>query len=171
MRRFIVLLSICAVMLIGIGARHAQPVAIAQEPMPNGVTFEPVSFAFGITLANPFDLFVARIGLDPGARFPIEESDPSEGILLVESGTVTVQVEGPISVTRGGGLDAVIADAESIGDISAAMESIATGQAVTLVAGDSAYIPGNVAGEIRNEGPEPATGSAFLVVPSQGMMG
>jgi hypothetical protein len=50
------------------------------------------------------------------------------------------------------------------------MESVASGEAVTLEAGDAAYIPGYTAGEIRNEGPEPATALGFLVFPSEGTM-
>ena len=34
---------------------------------------------------------------------------------------------------------------------------------------DAAYIPANVAGEIRNEGQEPAVRLAFLVLPPQDM--
>ena len=176
MRQFRVILSIVVVVLLGTLALRAQPVVVAQEGTPSadmameGTTFEPVSFAFGVELASPSDLVVARIGLDPGAGFPVEESDPSVGILLVESGTFTVQVEGPVSVTRGAGLGEAIAVAESTGDFSAAAEAIAEGEAVTLEAGDAAYIPGNINGEIRNDGQERAVGLGFLVVPSGGMM-
>ena|GEM_PF-6982425 len=130
-----------------------------------GVTFEPVAFAPGIDLPSPGDLFVARASLDPGAVVPIEGSDPAIGILLVESGTLTLQVEGPLMVTRGTGLGEAMATADVTGDFSSLVESVSAGQAVTLEAGDAAYIPANVAGEIRNEGQLPF--SAFETVGQQ----
>jgi mannose-6-phosphate isomerase-like protein (cupin superfamily) len=40
-----------------------------------------------------------------------------------------------------------------------------------LEAGDAAYIPANVAGEIRNEGQVRAVRLAFLVLPPEAMTG
>lgn len=176
MRRFSFLLSIVAVMLLGVAALHVSPSAVAQEAtpaaeemMPEGITFDPVAFALGVELPSPADLFVARIGLDPGTGFPLEDSDPSVGILVVESGAFTVQVEGPVSVTRGAGLAGAMATAEATWDFAAATEAIAAGEEVTLEAGDAAYIPGSVNGEIRNDGQERAVGLAFLVGPPEVM--
>ena len=176
MRRFSVLLSVVVVVLLGIMASGRHPGAIAQEATPagveiGGVAFEPVALAMGIDFPSPGDLVVVRAALDPGGVVPIEERDPALGILLVESGTLTVQLEGPMTVTRGAGLGAAMATAEATGDISALMESVPTGQAVTLAAGDAAYIPANVAGEIRNEGQERAVRLAILVFPPQAMTG
>src|SRR4051794_40303996 len=102
MRRFGVLLSVVLLVLLGLLVPPAQPVAIAQEGTPAavkiaGVTFEPVALATGIDLPSPGDLFVARAALDPGGVVPIEQGDPALGILLVESGTLTVQLEGPMT--------------------------------------------------------------------------
>ena len=91
--------------------------------------------------------------------------------MVVESGSLTVEVDGPVMVTRGAGMGEAMATAEATGDFSAMMESIAAGEVVTLAAGDAACIPGNVLGEIRNESQAPATGLAFIVYPSEGMMG
>jgi len=135
-----------------------------------GITFEPVTFASGVDLTGLSELLVVRIGLEPGRALPIDP-DPGVGILLVESGTVTVQVEAPMTVTRGAGLSEAMAAAEETGDFSTLMESIAAGEAVTLSSGDAAYIPGSVAGEIRNEGQEPAVALGFLVVPPEDMTG
>src|SRR5215217_1725328 len=159
MRRFSVLLSLVVVLLLGIMALSVQPVAVAQEATPageemEGITFEPVTFASGVDLTGLSELLVVRIGLEPGRALPIDP-DPGVGILLVESGTVTVQVEAPMTVTRGAGLS----------------EAMAAGEAVTLSSGDAAYIPGSVAGEIRNEGQEPAVALGFLVVPPEDMTG
>jgi quercetin dioxygenase-like cupin family protein len=175
MRRLVVSLSVIVV-LLGVLALHAQPVATAQEATPAGVeigavTFEPVALATGIDLPSPGDLFVARAALDPGGVVPIVKSDPALGILLVESGTLTLQLEGPMTVTRGAGLGEAMATAQATGDFSALMESVSAGQAVTLEAGDAAYIPANVAGEIRNEGLERAVRLAILVLPPEGLLG
>jgi quercetin dioxygenase-like cupin family protein len=157
-------------------ALHAQPVAIAQEAtpsaedmMPEGFTFEPLTFAFGANVSSPFDLLVARLTLEPGVSLPSEESDPGVGIVVVESGTLTVQVEGPVTVTRGAGLSEAMAAAEESGDFTTLMEPVAEGEAVTLEAGDAAYLPANAAGELRNDGEEPVVMLGFLVQPSMGM--
>jgi quercetin dioxygenase-like cupin family protein len=178
MRRFGVFLSIIGVMLLGIMALRVQPVAIAQEATPageemgfEGITFELVSLASGAEVANPSDLAVVRIGFDPGASLPGEEHDPTVGIVLVESGTLTVQANGPLTVTRGATLGEAMATAEATGDFSTVMEAVAMGEAVTLEAGDAAYLPANIPGEIRNDGQEHAVALAFLVTPPEGMMG
>ena len=176
---FRVLLSLGVVMLLGIAALTVPPVAVAQEATPasdegmdvEGITFEPLSFAFGADVATPADLVVVRIGFDPGASLPGEENDPTVGIVLVESGTLTVQADGPVTVTRGASMGEAMATAEATGDFRTLLESVAAGEAVTLEAGDAAYLPANMTGEIRNDGQERAVALAFLVVPPEGMMG
>ena len=64
-----------------------------------------------------------------------------------------------------------MAAAEDTGDFSALTESVAEGEAVTLEASDAAYIPGNVAGEIRNDGQERAVALGFLVTQPGDMTG
>jgi ethanolamine utilization protein EutQ (cupin superfamily) len=73
-----------------------------------------------------------------------------------------------MTVNRGGELDAAMATAEATGDFSGMLETVAEGEAVTLEAGDAAYVPANSAGEIRNEGQEQAVAQAFLVFPLMG---
>jgi quercetin dioxygenase-like cupin family protein len=177
MRRFGIFLSIIAVVLLGIVAVRVQPVTIAQEATPaggemglKGITFELVSLASGAEVTNPSDLAVVRIGFDPGARLTGEENDPTVGIMLVESGTLTVQADGPVTVTRGATLGAAMATAEATGDFSTIMEAVAAGEAVTLEAGDAAYLPANIPGEVRNDGQEHAVALAFLITPPEGMM-
>src|SRR4051812_45971492 len=133
MSRLSVLLSLSVVVLLGVLAQHAQPVATAQEATPAavkiaGVAFEPVALATGIDLPSPADLLVARAALDPGGVVPIAQGDPALGILLVESGILTVQLEGPMTVTRGAGVGEAIATPDATGDVSALMESIPAGQ-------------------------------------------
>ncbi len=177
MRRFGLLLSIVAVMLLGITALGGQPISVAQEAtppggeeqMPEGFTYEQVMFASGIELASPLELNVFRFGLEPGTALPVADS-PGVGVLVVESGSLTVEVDAALMVARGAGMNEAMATAEATGDFSGVMESVAEGEAVTLEASDAAYIPGDVPGEIRNDGQERAVGLAFLVAPSEAMM-
>ena len=76
-----------------------------------------------------------------------------------------------MTVTRGAGMEVAMATAEATGDFSGIMEAVAAGEAVTLEAGDAASLPGDVPGEIRNESQESATALAFVLYPSEGMMG
>ena len=179
MRRISVFLSVIVVMLLGGLALSVQPVAIAQEATPaseggmdfEGITFEPLSFAFGADVATPADLVLVRIGFEPGASLPGDENDPSMALVLVESGTLTLQADGPVTVTRGAGMGEAMATAEATGDFSRVVESVAAGEAVALETGDAAYLPANLTGDIRNDGQEPAVALAFLVAPAEGMMG
>jgi quercetin dioxygenase-like cupin family protein len=162
MRRFSVRLSLMVVVLLGVLGLPAQPTAVAQEAtpameeLPEGVIFALVSLTSGVDLASPADLLVFQIRLEPGTALPVDPT-PGQGVFLVDSGSLTVQVDGEVRVTRGGALDA--------------METVTAGEAVTLEAGDAAYIPANIPGEIRNEGQAAASGVAFIVYPSEGMMG
>ena len=178
MRRVGLLVSVVAMVLLGMLALHAQPVALAQEAtpaaeemMPEGVTFELITLASGVDLTSPVDLLVARLTLQPGTALPSAESDPGVGLVVVESGSLTVQVDGPVTVTRGAGLGEAMAAAEETGDFTTLTEPVAEGEAVTLEVGDAAYLPANVAGELRNDGDEPVVMLGFLVVPSADMTG
>jgi hypothetical protein len=112
----------------------------------------------------------AAFGLEPGTAIPIEES-PGVSVVVVEAGSLTVAVDAPVMVARGAGMSEAMATAEATGDFSGVMESVAAGEAVTLEADDAAHITGDVPGEIRNEGQEPASALAFIVYPSGTMMG
>jgi quercetin dioxygenase-like cupin family protein len=156
MRRFRVFLSVVVVVLLGIAIMGMRPAAVAQEATPagqemEGLTFEPMGFAQGVTLPSPADLTAARAGFDPGAGFPLEASDPEGAFVVIESGALTVRVEEMTwTISRGAG----------------SSEEIALGAEATLEAGDSAYVPGGVTGEVRNNGQERAEALVFLVSPS-----
>jgi len=178
MRRSSVVLSVIAVFLLGIMALQAQPVAIAQEATPSsdmqepeGVTFEPLAIASGVTLPSPADLIAVRLTIDPGASLPSDASDPTGGMLIVESGTLTIRLDAAWAISRSGSLNAAIATAEATGTFTPSDEQIASGEEVTMGAGDVAYLPGSVGGEIRNDGSEPAVALAVLVAPTEAMMG
>jgi mannose-6-phosphate isomerase-like protein (cupin superfamily) len=61
--------------------------------------------------------------------------------------------------------------AHARGEVGAVLDAVPAGQAVTLAAGDAAYIPAYVAGQIRNEGQERAERLAILVLPPQALTG
>jgi quercetin dioxygenase-like cupin family protein len=175
MRRFTLCLSIIVVVLLGDLALQAQPVAIAQEATPasdmapEGASFEPLGFAQGVTLPSPADLVVARFRLDAGAGFPFDPNDPTNTVVVVESGSFTVRVEEMAwSVTRGEALSAAMETGEEA-DFEASLEEVAMGEEATLTAGDVAYIPGSVNGEVRNEGQERAEALLFVVGPPEAM--
>ena len=154
MRRIIVMLSIVAVMLAGSAALGARLAVLAQdatpsseESAPEGGAFNAVALAFGVDVASPIDMIVVRIGLDPGAGFPIEDSDPTTGILVLETGTLTVRMNAPVTVTRGTGLAGTLPPAGGDGGDVPSTEEIAGCESVTLEAGDTAFIPGDVSGE------------------------
>jgi quercetin dioxygenase-like cupin family protein len=170
-----VLLSVVAVALLGILALLVQPGAIAQEATPSadmapeGATFEPLGFAQGVALPSPADMIVVRFGLEPGAGFPLEASDPTGGMVVVQSGAFTVRVEEMAwTISRGAALNAAMETGEEA-DFAAAMEEVAMGAEAVLEAGDVAWVPGSVSGEMRNDGQEPAEGLVFLVGPPEAM--
>jgi hypothetical protein len=177
MHRFRILLSMVTVMLVGIAAFGVPPVAIAQEPTPaaedpmqEGITFEPVAFAPGIALPPMGDLSVVRVGFEPGTGFDIDPGDPSYSLGVIESGELTVRLESALTVTRAGALEAAMGEE---GEASApATEEIAAGQEVTLGVGDTVLFPPNVGGgEIRNDGQERTVALVVFVGPPPEMMG
>jgi quercetin dioxygenase-like cupin family protein len=162
MRRFDELRSLIVVVLLGVMAVVAQPVAVAQEASPaagvfteGGITFEPLAFATALALPSTGELTVSRISLEPGSVLPIEEGDPSYALGFVESGELTVVQNGPMMVTRAGALGEAVVASEEGESFAPATEEIAAGQEVTLGAGDAGLFPPNSSGEIRNDGDEP----------------
>jgi hypothetical protein len=177
MHRFGVPLSLSVVMLFGTLALPAQPVAIAQEatpaaadPMQEGITFEPVAFAPGIALPPMGDLSVVRVGFEPGTGFDIDPGDPSYALGVIESGELTVRLEGALTVMRAGALEAAMGEE---GEAPApATEEIAAGQEVTLGVGDTVLFPPNVGGgEVRNDGQERTVALVVFVGPPAEMAG
>jgi quercetin dioxygenase-like cupin family protein len=177
MRRFSLILSVVAVMALGITAHGAQLVTVAQEATPSadmemeGATFLPLGFASGVMLPSPADLFLARFSLDPGVSFPLESSDPTGTMVVVESGAFSIRVEEMAwTITRGAVLSAAMESAEEDADWASAQEEVTMGEEAVLQAGDVAWVPGSVSGEVRNDGQERAEGLLFLVGPPEAMM-
>jgi hypothetical protein len=176
MRRLGVFLSIVAVMLLGLVAVRVQPVAIAQDAtpssgmqVPEGVTFEPLGITSGVTLPSRADLIAVRLTIDPGAVLPSEASDPTGGMLIVESGILTIRIDAPWVVSHSGRLEEAIAKAEATGTFTPSDEQVASDDSTIMEPGDVAYLPGSVSGEIRNYGAEPAVALVVLVAPTEAM--
>jgi uncharacterized cupin superfamily protein len=133
-------------------AQDATPAA--ETPMPGeGVSFAPIGAADGVTVPNPAMLLAVRVQMDAGATAPLVAGNASSGLLMVEAGEFTVQIDADWSVTRSASAGGQI-DAPAAGDV------------VQLKAGDVAYVPGDVAGEMRNDCELPAIGVIFLVTPA-----
>lgn len=155
-------LSLLLVLAISAVVFSVRPVALAQDASPEagadaemmqeGVTFMPIGFANGVELPSPASLIVVKATIEPGAKDVFGDDDPASGMLFVDSGALTIKIDAEVSVTRG--------DAEF-----GSVEMISAGEETTLEAGDAAYIPGSVAGEIRNDGDEQAAGTIFLIIP------
>jgi uncharacterized RmlC-like cupin family protein len=178
MRRFSVFLLLVVVSLLGSVAMQVQPVVVAQEATPSsdmqepeGVTFEPLGIASGVALPSPADLITVRLTIDPGAVLPSEASDPTGGMLIVESGIVTIRINAPWAIARSGSLNAAIATAEATGTFTPSDDQIASDESAIMEPGDVAYLPGSVSGEIRNYGAEPAVALVVLVGPTEAMTG
>ncbi|MDQ3692613.1 MAG: cupin domain-containing protein [Chloroflexota bacterium] len=98
-------------------------------------------------------------------RFTIEPDDPSVALASVESRALTARVEAPIHVTRAALIAAFATP--GAGEEVTGPEEVAAGTEFTLEAGDSAFFPPNVEGEIRNDGEEPAVALVAIVAPPE----
>jgi hypothetical protein len=172
MRRSASFLAVFALVLVSLAALVMPHAVLAQDGTPaagpppeeEGVTFTPLGFAPGVALPAQGDLILVEIDLEPGAVSTFVDSDPSGGLLYVESGTFTVVSETTsLSVTRGKPMQEAMAAGNM--DDSSFFETIQAGEEVTLTEGDVVYIPGNINGQLRNDGDEVAVGTGFLIAP------
>jgi hypothetical protein len=135
--------------------------ASAQEPFatPGPGEFELVPGQIGRELAGglvpepptgPLYFGLLRITVAPGSVFTGPADDPSVGLNLVESGELTLRMEAAVTVTRATG-----------------PEEVAAGTEFTLGPGESFIWPPNVAGELRNDGPEPAVQLLAYLFPTE----
>ena len=178
MRRLPVLLSVVVVVLHGSLALTVQPIAVAQEATPaademgEGLSFTLLGLLPGVSLPSAADLQVARAEFAPGAGFPFDASDPTGALVIVESGTLTVRVEDQTwTISRGAALQKAMGAAQGAPDLASALEEVTMGEDAILEAGDVAYIPGNLTGEVRNTGQEPTSVLLVLAGPEGFMMG
>lgn len=164
-------LSIGLVLISTLAMTAGSGVTFAQEATPTGEeamppeagTAEVLAVASGVEAFAPADLIMVRLTLQPGMDSPFTPDDPMGGMLVVESGSLTVHVSKAWSVTRA-------AAREASADGMALPETIAADDEATLETGDAAYIPGNVEGGFRNDGDAPIVFLGFLIGP-EGILG
>lgn len=167
----LVIWMIGAALLPGEAPVRAQEATPAAEDMEmEGLSFLPIGVAPGVTLPEPADLMVARSEFQPGASFPFEASYPEGSLVIVESGELTVHVEEQAwFISRGNVFQQAMSADPMNPNMDGVLEDVVMGAEATLKAGDVAYIPGFLTGEVRNTTDAPA--SALLVVVAPSMMG
>jgi hypothetical protein len=178
MRRLAVLPSIVVVMLLSVRAVPEPSAALAQEAtpavadfMPEGITFEPMAFATGLALPSTGEVSVARISLEPGVGFEIDEGDPTYALAIIESGELTIRLNGVLTITRAEAFVAAMDD-EAAGEVyTPATEMTTAGQEVALQAGDTALFPPKVSGEVGNNGQERAVAMVVFMGPPEDITG
>ena len=155
MRRLPVLLSVVAVVLLGlVAAGWVGPVTVAQQGTPPpggfeiapGVTAEALAFAAGQEAPSLY-----RLTFVPGVTYAVAPA-PELSLVYGEAGALTITLDLPITITRAGATDAP-------------GEAVAAGTEFTLAAGDYAVFPPLVGGEVRNEGREAASVLVAAIVP------
>ena len=136
-----------------IAAQSATPAADqGGPPMPPGLSAEWVAGAPVDALPAKADLIVLlRLTLAPGAVLPADPNDPSAAFVVVESGTLTMQSDNALTISRATGPDAP--------DLK--LEQVAPHTKTTLAKGDAVYGGPQTPVEVSNEGSEPAV---FLLV-------
>jgi hypothetical protein len=138
------LLAIVLVALFGVLALSRSADTAAQEATPaedegefrEGIVFEPL--AMGSTARD--DLTLLRLTIAAGVDFQVDPADPETALIYVESGTLTVRIEAPVSVTRAGAYDAEFASPEAAAGEEEFMppsEEIPAGQEFQVATGDS----------------------------------
>jgi quercetin dioxygenase-like cupin family protein len=172
MRRWTFPRGLALVVLVGLvlvgpvfGLARAQPATPAADEMPPGVTAQPLGLGHVDALpAAPADLLLIRFTVAPGASVPIDPNDPSLTLAFIESGTLTVRFDGPLTVTRASTMTAM---ATSGAMAMPATEQIPAGTTGTLRAGDAVISPPNIGGTLRNAGTEPVVILNAIISPSQ----
>lgn len=131
------------------------PLAVAQESTPGpsdsfeiapGVTADNVVFVDGQENPSLYHLHFA-----PGVSYPVQAS-PSLELVLMESGTLTVRLDAPVTISQLNAMDG-------------SGEAVAAGAEFTLGAGQYFVLAPGVSGEVRNDGEETATVSIAGMIP------
>jgi quercetin dioxygenase-like cupin family protein len=175
MRRVTVLASLLAVALAGAfalgrlsavtGAQDGTPSG-EESALPEGLAFELLGVGTADELPTaPADLFLFRLTLDPGAVLPIDAADPSTALIYVESGTLVLRVDAPLTVRRAS--TPATAAAGGGEEVVPAREQVAAGTEFTLGPGDSFVVPPRRSGGARNDGAGPLALLLAEVAPRQ----
>jgi quercetin dioxygenase-like cupin family protein len=137
----------------GVSAQEVTPAPGAQAGPPEGVTTRMVASG-SLEVLAPGTAFLnfGRFTLAPGAVLLLNPMDPSAALVYPTSGELTFRVEAPMTIARRGALGTPVPPEP---------EAVDANTEFTLRAGDSALFPPLIAGEVRNDGSEPA--SAWVV--------
>jgi quercetin dioxygenase-like cupin family protein len=131
-----------------------------------GISYRPLGYFPAIALPESADTEIGRGTLEPGAGFEFGIDDPAAGLLIVESGELTVLVEDASwTVSRGAVVDAIVTGTSAPNGATDVVEVIDEGELATFSAGDIAFIPGNVTGELHNSGDEQAIALLITYTP------
>ena len=160
MRRFIICLSLALIVLLGLVATMGRSTNAQEsfstpgpdefELAPGQIGRELASGRFENPPAGALHMGLLRVTYDPGSVFSAGgPDDPTGALILVESGTLTARIEGPVTVTRTTGT-----------------EEVAAGIEFTLGPGESFVWEPFVVGDIRNDGQEPAVSFAGFLAPA-----
>jgi hypothetical protein len=160
MRRFIVSVSLAFVVLLGLVAAmgrsgNAQEAFSTPGPdefflAPGQIGRELASGRFEEPPAGPLHMGLLRVTNDPGSvSSGGGPDDPTGALILVESGTLTVRLEEPATMTRTTGPEAVPANTD-----------------FTLGPGESFVWEPFVVGETRNDGQEPVVTLVGFLAPA-----
>lgn len=162
MRRFALA---AALALLGVGsvAGLAGPHTLAQEATPaapaalEGITYLPSGYIPEVAMPDVVEMEFGRGTLAPGASLSFTTDDPAAGVMILESGEITATVEdAPWTISRGAAITAIITGTPAADGTTAVVDVIEAGEMATFSAGDAAYIPGSVTGELHNSGDEEA---------------
>ncbi|MDP9359343.1 MAG: hypothetical protein M3R02_29470 [Chloroflexota bacterium] len=154
MRRTPVLLSVVAVVLLGLVAAGIGPLARAQEgtPPPGGFEIAPGVVAEGLAFAAGQETpALYRLTFAPGVVYPIAPA-PEISLVYSEAGMLTLTLDAPVTITRAGAT-------------GSPGEAVAAGTGFMMHTGDYAVFPSLVGGEARNDGPEAATVLVASIIP------
>lgn len=153
----------------GLSGHHA----LAQEASPvaqsgvEGITYLPLGYIPAIPMPDAVDTEVARGTLEPGASFSFTPDDPAAAILIMESGEIAVTVEDASwTISRGAAVAAIVTGTPAADGATEVVEVIEAGETATFAAGDVAYVPGNVTGELHNSGDEKAVTLLLTYLPA-----
>jgi hypothetical protein len=156
MHRFGLLVSVVAVMLLGLVALGLTSTTRAQDATSLAGDL-PFEIAPGVSAdilppsEDPPSLY--RVRFAPGVTYELEPL-PVIDLVYAEAGTLTLRLDAPVTVVRAG-------------ETNMPGEPIAADTEFTLGSGDYAVFPPNMRGEARNDGEDPAQVAVAELVPEQ----
>ena len=156
-RRSVLLLVVVLTLLGNVApaiAQDATPPSQHAAGTPEAATFRAVA-AGSIDVLEPStaNVVLGRASLAPGARVPFDPTDPSALLVYMASGELTFRVDVPMTVARRGEAGTPVPP-----------EAVAANTEFTLRDGDSAFFPGAIVGEVRNDGTDEATAWVVNIV-------